>query len=86
MNDKEILDNDGIITNSLGSNIPLEIYMIKWLLILLKNSSKENDEYHVKWSFNLDDLTRKNIKKHNANWSESPNHPYGILVLVALDQ
>ena len=29
---------------------------------------------------NSDDVTKENIKEHNPNWSETPNHPYRILI------
>ena len=28
---------------------------------------------------NFDDVTKENMKKHNTNWSQIPNHPYRIL-------
>ena len=28
---------------------------------------------------NFDDFTKENLKKHNTNWSQIPNHPYRIL-------
>ena len=34
---------------------------------------------------NFDDVTKENIKKHNPNWPESPNYPYRIWQLEALD-
>ena len=30
---------------------------------------------------NFDDFTKENIKEHNQNWSEIPDHPYGILII-----
>ena len=30
---------------------------------------------------NFDDVTKENIKEHNPNWSQLPDHPYGILVI-----
>ena len=30
--------------------------------------------------FNFDDDTRENVKEHNPNWPQIPNHPYRILV------
>ena len=33
---------------------------------------------------NFDDFTKENIKEHNQNWSEIPDHPYGILIIDAL--
>ena len=29
---------------------------------------------------NSDDITKENIKEHNANWPQIPNHPYRILI------
>ena len=29
---------------------------------------------------NFDDATKENIKKHNPNWPEVPDHPYKILI------
>ena len=30
---------------------------------------------------NFDDLIKENIKEHNSNWPEIPDHPYRILVI-----
>ena len=30
---------------------------------------------------NFDDFTKENIKEHNQNLSEIPDHPYGILII-----
>ena len=30
---------------------------------------------------NFDDVTRENIKEHNLNWPETPDHPYKILII-----
>ena len=30
---------------------------------------------------NFDDVTKENIKKHNPNWPEIPDHPYIILII-----
>ena len=30
---------------------------------------------------NFDDVTKENIKKHNPNWPEIPNHQYIILII-----
>ena len=30
---------------------------------------------------NLDSITNKNNKKHNAKWPCIPDHPYGILII-----
>ena len=27
---------------------------------------------------NFDDVTKENIKEHNPNWPQTPNHPYRI--------
>ena len=29
---------------------------------------------------NFDDVTKENIKEHNPNWSQIPDHPYRILI------
>ena len=31
--------------------------------------------------FNFDYITTENIKEHDPNWSEIPDHPYGILIV-----
>ena len=31
--------------------------------------------------FNFDYITKKDIKEHNPNWSEIPDHPYRILIV-----
>ena len=30
---------------------------------------------------NFDDFTKENIKEHNPNWPEIPDHPYRILLV-----
>ena len=30
---------------------------------------------------NFDDVTKENIKGHNPNWPQIPDHPYGILII-----
>ena len=30
---------------------------------------------------NFDDITKENIKEHDSNWPEIPDHPYGILIV-----
>ena len=30
---------------------------------------------------NFDHVTQENIKKHNTNWPQIPNHPYKILTI-----
>ena len=30
---------------------------------------------------NFDYVTKENIKEHNPNWSQLPDHPYRILVI-----
>ena len=30
---------------------------------------------------NLDDVTIENIKEHNPNWPQIPDHPYRILII-----
>ena len=35
---------------------------------------------------NFADVTGENIKKHNPNWPQIPNHPCSILIIGALDQ
>ena len=32
-----------------------------------------------------DDATQENIKKHNPNWPQIPDHSYRILIVVAMD-
>ena len=34
---------------------------------------------------NFDDVTKENVEEHNPNWPQIPDHPYRILILVALD-
>ena len=29
---------------------------------------------------NSDDITKENIKEHNTNWRQIPDHPYRILI------
>ena len=31
--------------------------------------------------FNFDYITKEDIKEHNANWSQIPDHPYRILIV-----
>ena len=30
---------------------------------------------------NFDDVTKENIKEHNPNWLQIPDHPYKILII-----
>ena len=30
---------------------------------------------------NFDDVIKEQTKEHNANWPESPDHPYRILII-----
>ena len=30
---------------------------------------------------NFGDITKENIKKHNPNWPQIPDHPYKILII-----
>ena len=30
---------------------------------------------------NFDDFTKENIKEHNLNWPQIPDHPYRILMI-----
>ena len=32
---------------------------------------------------NFDDVIKDNIKEHNPNWPQIPNHPYRILIIGA---
>ena len=31
--------------------------------------------------FNFDYITKEDIKEHNPNWTENPDHPYRILIV-----
>ena len=31
--------------------------------------------------FSFDDITKENIKEHNTNWSDIPDHSYRILIV-----
>ena len=31
--------------------------------------------------FNFDYITKENIREHNPNWPEIPDHPYRILII-----
>ena len=33
--------------------------------------------------FNFDYITKEDIKEHNSNWPEIPDHPYRILVVAS---
>ena len=30
---------------------------------------------------NFDDVIKENIKEHHPNWSQIPDHPYGISII-----
>ena len=30
---------------------------------------------------NFDDVMKENIKEHNSNWPQIPEHPYRILII-----
>ena len=34
---------------------------------------------------NSDDVVKENIKEHNPDWPQIPDHPYRILIMEALD-
>ena len=31
--------------------------------------------------FNFDYITKEDIKEHNSNWPEIPDHPYRLLII-----
>ena len=31
--------------------------------------------------FNFDCITKEDMKEHNPNWAENPDHPYRILIV-----
>ena len=31
---------------------------------------------------NFDDVTKENIKQHNSNWPQIPDHPYRTLIIA----
>ena len=35
--------------------------------------------------FNFDYITKEDLKEHNPNWAEIPDHPYRILIVGGLD-
>ena len=35
---------------------------------------------------NFDDVVTENIKEHNPNWPQTPDHPYRILIIGGSDQ
>ena len=36
----------------------------------------------VKKMINFYDVIKENMKEHNPNWSEIPDHPYRILIIA----
>ena len=32
--------------------------------------------------FNFDYISKEDIKKHNLNWSEIPDHPFPMLIIT----
>ena len=34
---------------------------------------------------NFDDVTQGNIKQHNPDWSQIPDHPYRVLIIGGSD-
>ena len=30
---------------------------------------------------NFDDVTKENIREHNPNWAQIPDHPYKVLII-----
>ena len=30
---------------------------------------------------NFDDITKENIKEHNTDWPQIPDHPYRVLII-----
>ena len=35
----------------------------------------------IREMINFDDVTKENIKEHNPNWPQIPDHPYRILII-----
>ena len=35
----------------------------------------------IKKMINFDDIAKENIKEHNPNWPQIPDHPYRILII-----
>ena len=35
----------------------------------------------IQQMINFDDVTKENIKEHNPNWPQIPDHPYRILII-----
>ena len=35
----------------------------------------------IKKMINFDDVTKENIKEHNGNWPQIPDHPSRILII-----
>ena len=52
--------------------------MIKKYLILLKNLRKYINNLLKLINF---DVSKENIKKHNQNWAQIPDHTYRILII-----
>ena len=38
----------------------------------------------IQKTINFDDVTKENIKEHNPNWPQIPDHPYRILITNSL--
>ena len=45
----------------------------KKLYVTIKSNNTKNDY--------LEDVTKENIKEHNSNWLQIPDHPYKILIM-----
>ena len=54
------------------------------------NKDLINDKEEIKCSntinqpqkmINFDDVVKENIKEHNRNWPQTPDHPYRILII-----
>ena len=53
-------------------------------LVLRKKKLNVTISWNNTNMFNFDCITKENMKEHNPNWPEIPDHPYRILIVEVL--
>ena len=55
--------------------------MPKYLIYKKEETKCNNIIKNAKKMTNFDHVTKENIKEHNPNWPQNPNHPYKMLIV-----
>ena len=62
-------------------SIEIYAYGMNKDLVCTKKEIKCNNIINNTKMFNFDYITKEDIKEHNSNWPEIPDHPYTILIV-----